>query len=545
MRIFWVVFGVVVFGFCQVASCAPLLSLKELQTKPKGVARDFYIWEFITHKDTSLKESLEAYKLVYNEIPKLKAALEKKGFHAQMPKNIACSKLAYESLKNKDAQCIAYALRLGAVPAMSQAQVDFFVSKLKATHPNIVQKIQILRSKDIKESMLNASAQIFSEVYNSLSYNQRAQIFGTPTKPESLKILANANRYSFNRILQNVILDGGFLEFKKSISKADLSGIKDANTLFLLGINEVRIGTKDKAMKYFALSRTNAADPFFRDRAIFWQYLLSDNVAFLNDLQASEHADIFSIYANQKLKTTPNYQIISHFENLSTTNPKLDIKDPFAWQILRDNMPKESSKLKAIAKDFSYELTIPHLAFVNNRINKYSINYFIMPYTENLKWRDNSQKAMALAVAKQESTFLPALVSRSYALGMMQIMPFNVEPFARKLKKTDITLESMFDPVIAYEFGRMYLDELNREFSHPLFSAYAYNGGPGFLRKTLSKKRLFIKSRKYEPWISLELLPVEETRFYGMRVLANYVIYQQILGVEVDIESLLKKTLRY
>ena len=168
-----------------------------------------------------------------------------------------------------------------------------------------------------------------------------------------------------------------------------------------------------------------------------------------------------------------------------------------------------------------------------------------MPYTDKLSWRDNSQKAMALAVAKQESTFLPALVSRSYALGMMQIMPFNVEPFARKLKKTDITLESMFDPVVAYEFGRMYLDELNREFSHPLFNAYAYNGGPGFLRKTLAKKRLFLKSRKYEPWISLELLPVEETRFYGMRVLANYVIYQQLLGNEIDIESLLKKALRY
>ena len=71
----------------QIAYCPPLLSLKELQSKPKGVARDFYIWEFITHKDTNLKDSLEAYKLVYNEIPKLKAALEKKGFHAQMTKN--------------------------------------------------------------------------------------------------------------------------------------------------------------------------------------------------------------------------------------------------------------------------------------------------------------------------------------------------------------------------------------------------------------------------------------------------------------------------
>ena len=91
----------------------------------------------------------------------------------------------------------------------------------------------------------------------------------------------------------------------------------------------------------------------------------------------------------------------------------------------------------------------------------------------------------------------------------------------------------------------MFLDELNAEFKHPLFVAYAYNGGPGALRRTLEKKRLFLKNRNYEPWLSLELIPSEETRFYGMKVLANYIIYQQLLGNDIEIETLLKQTLRY
>ena len=169
-----------------------------------------------------------------------------------------------------------------------------------------------------------------------------------------------------------------------------------------------------------------------------------------------------------------------------------------------------------------------------------------MPYVDLVRWRDDTQKAMSLAIARQESHFVPALVSRSYALGMMQIMPFNLEPFAKKLGvKQKITLEDLFKPEVAYTFGTMFLDELNDEFKHPLFVAYAYNGGPGFWRRTLEKKQLFLKNRKYEPWLSLELIANEEPRFYGMKVLANYIIYQELLGYKVQIEPLLKQTLRY
>ena len=75
-------------------------------------------------------------------------------------------------------------------------------------------------------------------------------------------------------------------------------------------------------------------------------------------------------------------------------------------------------------------------------------------------------------------------------------MPFNVEPFARSLGIKDITLEDMFNPLTALEFGRFYLGDLEREFKNPLFIAYAYNGSPGFLRRTLAKKTLF-KSRAF------------------------------------------------
>lgn len=525
----------------------PLLSLKELQAKPKGVVRDFYIWEFISDKDTTLEQSLQAYKLVHREIPKLKTALQAKGYHPELPKNITCAKLSIAELLKQDEKCVAFGLKLSQVPTMSASQVASLQKKL-AQNPKLLQKIQILRSSDIAKAMFATNAQTFAEIFNALSYQQKLKIFAHSLDPKAIQNFGNQNTSAFNRVLQHIILDSSFAEFKRAITKANITNNKDSNTLFLLGINELLNGSKQQALRYFERSRGAAIDPFFKDRAMFWQYLVSGNEAFLHDLQTSKFVDIFSIYANQKLKTKPNYEIVSGFDGLVAKKPPINISDPFAWQIERDRISgiKDMARYEEEVNRFYTIDTTPHLAHFSNRITKYSKNYYLMPYVDLVRWRDDTQKAMSLAIAKQESHFVPALVSRSYALGMMQIMPFNLEPFAKKLGiKQDITLEDLFKPEFAYTFGTMFLEELNDEFKHPLFVAYAYNGGPGFWRRTLEKKRLFLKNRKYEPWLSLELIANEEPRFYGMKVLANYIIYQELLGHKVDIESLLKQALRY
>lgn len=534
------------FCLCAALSAKPLLTLKELGSKPKGIARDFYIWEFISDKDTSLEESLKAYDLVYREIPKLKSALQAKGYHPKIPKNIACAKLPITELVKQDEQCIAFGLKLSQVPTMPASQITTLQQKL-AKSPNLLAKIKILRSSDIAQAMFAANAQVFAEIFNALTYQQKLQIFAKSPDPKAIQRLANQNASSFNRVLQHIILDSRLLAFKQAIAKADIT-TSDSNTFFLLGINELLNDSKQQALRYFERSRNAAIDPFFKDRAMFWQYLVSGNVAFLHDLQTSKFVDIFSIYANQKLKTKPNYEIVSSFDGLILKKPPINISDPFAWQVARDSIGsiKDMTRYEEEVNRFYTIDTTPHLAHFSNRITKYSVNYYIMPYVDLVHWRDDKQKAMSLAIAKQESHFIPALVSRSYALGMMQIMPFNLEPFAKKLEiKHKVTLEDLFKPEFAYTFGTMFLEELNDEFKHPLFVAYAYNGGPGFWRRTLAKGQLFIKNRKYEPWLSMELIANEEPRFYGMKVLANYIIYQELLGHKVDIESLLKQTLRY
>jgi soluble lytic murein transglycosylase len=132
---------------------------------------------------------------------------------------------------------------------------------------------------------------------------------------------------------------------------------------------------------------------------------------------------------------------------------------------------------------------------------------------------------------------------------MMQIMPFLIKHLAKE-RKEKLDLDQMFDPYVAISYANQHLNYLNKKLYHPLFVAYAYNGGIGFTRRTIRSKHLF-KSGKYEPYLSMELIDYEESKKYGKKVLTNYVIYMNILGEKIKITPLLnvlddpKKTDRY
>ena len=77
---------------------------------------------------------------------------------------------------------------------------------------------------------------------------------------------------------------------------------------------------------------------------------------------------------------------------------------------------------------------------------------------------------------------------------------------------------------------------MRKSLYHPLFIAYAYNGGMGFFKKYLLKNKF--KKGEYEPFLSMEMMTNNESREYGKKVLANYVMYKKILGEEISIVHL-------
>ena len=151
-----------------------------------------------------------------------------------------------------------------------------------------------------------------------------------------------------------------------------------------------------------------------------------------------------------------------------------------------------------------------------------------MPYRDIVEKYPVTRQALIYAIARQESRFIPASVSRSFALGMMQFMPFLVKHVAKE-KGEKIDLDEMFDPKKAIEYANYHLDYLNRYLYHPLFVAYAYNGGIGFTKRLIRQSDYFRKG-KFEPYLSMEKMHNVEAREYGKRVLTNYIVYLNKLG---------------
>ena len=83
-------------------------------------------------------------------------------------------------------------------------------------------------------------------------------------------------------------------------------------------------------------------------------------------------------------------------------------------------------------------------------------------------------------------------------------------------------------------YANHHINYLAKYLHNPLFVAYAYNGGIGFTKRLIKRNDYFRKG-PYEPYLSMEKIKNVEAREYGKKVLVNYVIYQNKLGIPARI----------
>lgn len=138
--------------------------------------------------------------------------------------------------------------------------------------------------------------------------------------------------------------------------------------------------------------------------------------------------------------------------------------------------------------------------------------------------------AIVYAFIKQESRFDPNAVSSSGARGLMQIMPNTAKHITGKPYDKDYYKDKLFNPENNIDLGEKYLQELLRDRgvkNSLIMLPVAYNSGPGTLRMWLENM-----SFEDDPLLFIETIPYKETRVFVKKVLANYWIYQKLLGEE-------------
>ncbi len=128
-------------------------------------------------------------------------------------------------------------------------------------------------------------------------------------------------------------------------------------------------------------------------------------------------------------------------------------------------------------------------------------------------------RALLLAIARQESSFNPKAKSPCGAIGLMQLMPRT----ARSMGAGKLT-----DPQVNLELGQRYVHRLLDDETvkgNLLFLAASYNSGPGNVARWLQNV-----NHNGDALLFMESIPVHETRAFVERVMTNFWAYRNRLG---------------
>jgi soluble lytic murein transglycosylase len=158
--------------------------------------------------------------------------------------------------------------------------------------------------------------------------------------------------------------------------------------------------------------------------------------------------------------------------------------------------------------------------------------YPVHPFPAYTPLRRPPEPAYLLGIARQETEFNRLTVSGAGAKGLLQVMTVTAEHVCRDYKiKCDIPRllsDIQYNTMIA----SAYISDRMEEFSGSyILGAAGYNAGPGRARQWI---REFGDPRdpSVDPIDWIERIPIQETREYVGKVLANIQMYRARLGQE-------------
>ena len=170
---------------------------------------------------------------------------------------------------------------------------------------------------------------------------------------------------------------------------------------------------------------------------------------------------------------------------------------------------------KKIVLIFSISLVVLFLFSVVLNLVVFSKKYknFVVKFSDEF----GLEESLVYAIIKVESDFKKDAVSKSGALGLMQILPKTAKWIAKELGEEYLE-EKMFMPKFNIRFGCLYLRYLIDKFEKIDIAVCAYNAGEGKVLDWVEDGKLNRAKIDYE-----------ETRNYLARVEKFYRVYENKL----------------
>ncbi len=516
----------------------------DIQKKPSGRAKNFMIWQYLK-QDITPKEADSAYNLVEGNIYKINKAYLKKSKNKILLRKAECRNNK-DLLSINEEDCFKLAMSLYKTLRMDSVSREKLIKRLQSKSARDAVKIQAEPYSE--KAYISYKANTIIGMFLNVGTPYRRKNLNLKLSPSFIKHMfsQDASRWRSFAIIKKIVNDDKLNNLQESLLLLKGQNV-DSDANFLLGLNQLKYNNPKKAIKNFNLAKKISSKQIDKDKNTFWMYQASKNKKYLKDLSLSKNINIYTQYANEKL----NIEVNNYFTSVKVVDAvNQDIYSPFMWNsILKEIRQTPQDELLQLAKKYNQKNMVAVQAFIIQKAHSYQLHSFIMPYNEYLQDVSKDNQALIYALMRQESQLIPSALSRSFALGLMQIMPFVTDDLSKKIKDPITCYDDMFIPKQNIKYALKHLKWLHKTYYHPLFVAYAYNGGLGYFRRHL-KAGTFLKG-KYEPFMSMELMSNAESREYGKKVLSNYVMYKKILGEEISIADLLhtltnpKKTDRY
>ncbi|MEG1641640.1 MAG: lytic transglycosylase domain-containing protein [Synergistaceae bacterium] len=148
---------------------------------------------------------------------------------------------------------------------------------------------------------------------------------------------------------------------------------------------------------------------------------------------------------------------------------------------------------------------------------------------KNVSSKSDVSPYLIWAIMRQESKFRKNAISKSGAVGLMQLMPTTA---SYKAKKLNIKEYDLYTPKDNIFLGSIYIGDLLRDFnSNIILSLASYNAG-----RSPVKSWGNLNATNWTEWI--EMIPYKQTRIFVCNTLANYIMYQRIYGNENNFKTI-------
>ena len=140
------------------------------------------------------------------------------------------------------------------------------------------------------------------------------------------------------------------------------------------------------------------------------------------------------------------------------------------------------------------------------------------------------EPAIVYAIARQESTFNPRIISSARAMGLMQVTPAAGRYVAKKFGVPYDENRLLSDQIYNVQLGAAELGDLVKDYRGSyILSFVGYNAGRGRVKDWIAKYG-DPRDPKIDPIDWVERIPFSETRNYVQRVLENLQVYRVRFG---------------